>query len=263
MATYCSARFESEPFCFINYGGKRPPFTVSHECNVPSDRTGYHVILGVWDISDTANAFYNVVDVTFGGSNDGGGGDVNPPTIPGNLRVTGATSTSISLAWNASTDNTGVSGYDIYAGTTRIGSVSGGTLSFTHSGLTANTSYTYSVRAKDAAGNTSAASSQVTGKTIAGDSGTTCTAPEWKSEDVYNGGNRVVYDGKLYEARWWTQGNRPDPNNTWGVWKFISDCGSNNGGNGGTDTQAPTAPTNLSSTAKTSSSIYRMECFNR
>jgi chitin-binding protein len=38
--------------------------TVTHTCNVPV-RHGYQIILGVWEIGDTSNSFYNVVDVKF------------------------------------------------------------------------------------------------------------------------------------------------------------------------------------------------------
>ncbi|MGW0807340.1 carbohydrate-binding protein, partial [Nonomuraea sp. NPDC002799] len=48
----------------------------------------------------------------------GGGTDTTAPSVPGNLRSTGVTGTSVSLAWNASTDNVAVTGYEIYRGTT-------------------------------------------------------------------------------------------------------------------------------------------------
>lgn len=88
--------------------------------------------------------------------------DTQAPTAPANLSSTAVTSTSITLAWNASTDNTGVTGYDVYQGTALKGSVSGTTLSYTASGLSASTSYTFTVKAKDAAGNISSASNALT-----------------------------------------------------------------------------------------------------
>ncbi|WP_240512002.1 lytic polysaccharide monooxygenase [Paludifilum halophilum] len=57
------ADLEAEPFCYYNDGGARPPFSVTHQCNVPTDRSGYHLILAVWEIADTSNAFYQVIDV--------------------------------------------------------------------------------------------------------------------------------------------------------------------------------------------------------
>ncbi|RBQ18242.1 chitinase [Spongiactinospora rosea] len=95
-----------------------------------------------------------------------GGGDRTAPSTPGNLRSTGATSDSISLAWDASTDNVGVTGYDVYRGTQRVGTANGTT--YTDTGLTASTSYTYTVRAKDQAGNTSEPSAPVTASTSGG-----------------------------------------------------------------------------------------------
>nr|WP_234410417.1 lytic polysaccharide monooxygenase [Caldalkalibacillus mannanilyticus] len=57
------ARADLELFCYFNDGGSRPPARVVHECDVPTDRSGYHLILGVWEIGDTDNAFYNVIDI--------------------------------------------------------------------------------------------------------------------------------------------------------------------------------------------------------
>ena len=57
-------------------GGARPDFSVSHSVTLPS-KSGRHLILAVWTIADTANAFYSCIDVNFGG---GSGGDPgNPP----------------------------------------------------------------------------------------------------------------------------------------------------------------------------------------
>lgn len=65
------ASFDLTPFCVIDGANRQPPATVSHNCTVPA-RTGYQVILGVWEIADTPNSFYNMVDVLF---KDG-------PTVP-------------------------------------------------------------------------------------------------------------------------------------------------------------------------------------
>lgn len=99
----------------------------------------------------------------------GGGGDTQAPSVPGNLRSTGVTSASVSLAWNPSTDNVAVTGYNLYRGTTLLTTVTGTT--HTDTGLTANTAYTYTVRAKDAAGNLSAPSEAVTATTSGGGGG--------------------------------------------------------------------------------------------
>ncbi|WP_075203113.1 lytic polysaccharide monooxygenase [Enterobacter bugandensis] len=55
--------FELEPFCQIDGKGEIPLSQVQHTCTVPSNRSGYHVILAVWNIADTTNAFYQAIDV--------------------------------------------------------------------------------------------------------------------------------------------------------------------------------------------------------
>jgi len=99
----------------------------------------------------------------FGNEPGGGVIDQTPPTTPGNLRVTSTTSTTASLAWDASTDDVGVTGYQVSRGATIAGNVSG--LTFTDTGLTANTTYSYSVRALDASGKQSAATAAVNATT--------------------------------------------------------------------------------------------------
>ncbi|XKK59120.1 lytic polysaccharide monooxygenase [Streptomyces sp. ARC32] len=53
------------PFFTVPYGGKRPPATLSHSGTLPSGLSGHHVILAVWTVADTGNAFYACSDVTF------------------------------------------------------------------------------------------------------------------------------------------------------------------------------------------------------
>ncbi|MEO8261683.1 MAG: endo alpha-1,4 polygalactosaminidase, partial [Pseudolysinimonas sp.] len=101
-------------------------------------------------------------------------GDTTAPSVPTGLSSPSKTSTSVSLAWTASTDNVGVTGYDVYRGATLVGTVA--TTSATASGLTANTAYSFTVRAKDAAGNVSAASAALA-VTTSSAGGTTIKLP--------------------------------------------------------------------------------------
>lgn len=72
--------FERKPFCTRNGGMQRPPSPLTHECEVPA-RSGYHLILAVWDVGDTVASFYNVVDVDFGsGASGAAAGTATPPT---------------------------------------------------------------------------------------------------------------------------------------------------------------------------------------
>jgi endoglucanase len=105
----------------------------------------------------------------FGNEPGGSTPDTQPPTTPANLRVTGTTTSSVSLAWNASTDDIGVTGYQVLRGATVVGNPTG--LTFTETGLAAATTYSYSVRALDASGKQSALSTAVNATTgsVAGD----------------------------------------------------------------------------------------------
>ena len=58
--------FDLNPFCVIDGGMVQPPKQVTHQCTLPA-RTGHQVILGVWEVGDTANSFYNLIDVQFDG----------------------------------------------------------------------------------------------------------------------------------------------------------------------------------------------------
>ena len=89
-------------------------------------------------------------------------GDTQPPSVPTGLAVTSVTSSSVSLKWNASSDNVGVTGYTIYRNGAPVGST-GGPAATTFTDLTAspNTSYSYTVDAFDGSGNHSGRSQPV------------------------------------------------------------------------------------------------------
>jgi chitodextrinase len=78
--------------------------------------------------------------------------DTTPPSAPGTPVATTVTPSQVSLSWTASTDNVGVVGYRVIRNGSVIATVSGTT--YTDSGVSASTSYTYQVVAADAAGNT-------------------------------------------------------------------------------------------------------------
>ncbi len=92
--------------------------------------------------------------------------DSSPPTAPADLTATGTYKTRIDLAWTASSDNVGVSNYDIYRNGTLLTSV-GSQTSFADTTVAPNTTYTYTVRARDAAGNVSVASNSASATTPA------------------------------------------------------------------------------------------------
>ncbi|WP_343914306.1 M14 family zinc carboxypeptidase [Aquimarina litoralis] len=86
--------------------------------------------------------------------------DTQAPSAPTNLTASNITGTTVDLSWNPSTDDIGVSVYEVYQGTTLFASST--SVNTTVSGLNPNTTYTFVVIAKDAAGNSSAESNDVT-----------------------------------------------------------------------------------------------------
>src|SRR5437667_3697901 len=96
--------------------------------------------------------------------------DTTAPTVPAGLSATAASSSQINLAWTASTDlDSGVTGYKVSRVGTQIGTNT--TTSFSDSGLTASMTYSYTVAAFDAAGNTSAQSASASATTLASSGG--------------------------------------------------------------------------------------------
>jgi hypothetical protein len=92
--------------------------------------------------------------------------DSEPPSVPSGLTASDAGPTSVTLNWTASADNVGVAGYDVLSGTTVTGSAT--TTSLRVTGLTPDTPYSFSVRARDGAGNVSGTSTPVSTRTLPG-----------------------------------------------------------------------------------------------
>ncbi|OII68592.1 glycoside hydrolase family 18 chitinase [Streptomyces sp. CC77] len=106
-----------------------------------------------------------------GGSCDGGPSEPGdtPPSAPGTPSASGITDTSVKLSWTAATDDKGVKNYDVLRDGARVATVTG--LTYTDSGLTAGTDYSYAVQARDTADQTGAVSGSVAVRTTGGDGG--------------------------------------------------------------------------------------------
>ncbi|NUT41685.1 MAG: chitinase [Thermoactinospora sp.] len=117
--------------------------------------TNYSFTVKAKDRKGTLSGSSNTLAVRTNNPSD----DTQAPSVPGNLRSTAATSSTVTLAWNASTDNSGVAGYDVYQGTGVVASVAGPTA--TISGLSPSTAYSFTVRARDLYDNMSAATAPV------------------------------------------------------------------------------------------------------
>lgn len=138
--------------------------------------TSYRYRVRAADAAGNLSAYSNIASATTSAA-----GDTQAPTAPSNLSATASSSTQIGLTWTASTDNVGVTGYRIERCTgagcttfTQVGTTTGAT-TFGNSGLTASTSYSYRVRAADAAGNLSGYSNVASATTQSGGGGGSIT----------------------------------------------------------------------------------------
>ncbi|MEZ5401809.1 MAG: cellulose binding domain-containing protein [Bryobacteraceae bacterium] len=105
------------------------------------------------------------VTVTSATCGAAGPADTTPPSTPGNLRLSFATTTSIGIAWNASTDGqSGVAGYEVRMNGAAAGTTVGP--SWTAVNLAPSTAYSFAVRARDTAGNYSALTPALTASTL-------------------------------------------------------------------------------------------------
>lgn len=170
----------------------------------------------------------------FGLDTGGTGPDTQAPSVPMNLTSPVTTTSSISIAWSASTDNVGVTGYQVL----RAPGASGGTFtqigtstanSFVSSGLTANSTFRFQVRAIDAAGNLSAVSSAVTATTLTDGTGTgtgggcsvTPTAQtQWQTGYVIEP-SRVTNTGTATISSWTVTFTLPAGHGVTGSWNAV------------------------------------------
>lgn len=172
----------------------------SYADTVPLEQSSYTYIYTVAAYGPSGGAFLQSAPATILVPVDS-----TPPTAPTNLAVTGVTSSSVSISWNASTDNFGVAGYYIIKDGTRVpmSTVLTGT-TYTDSFLTANSAQTYEVVAYDTAQNVSAPSNTVTATTfpsfftVSPPFGLTATAVGVSEIDLAWGGSTVASGTPAY-----------------------------------------------------------------
>ncbi len=124
--------------------------------------------------------------------------DTIPPTTPTNLKGT-ATGTSATLTWSASTDNIRVTAYDVYRNNVKISSTPD--LTYTDSGLTANTAYLYSVAARDAQQNVSARTANISVTTGSVCSTPVCSVDQVTTDTDIPWGLVTLPDGSIFYSR--------------------------------------------------------------
>jgi cellulose 1,4-beta-cellobiosidase len=158
--------------------------------NNPTGALANSPLAGHWFSAQFRQLLANANPPLSGSGGGGGGSDTQAPTVPSGLTVSSTASDSVALTWNASTDDTAVTGYDVYRDGTKVAGAT--STSYTDKGLSASTTYKYTVSAKDAAGNASAPSTAVSATTKAsGGGGTSGLKAQYKNNDSSTGDNQV------------------------------------------------------------------------
>jgi len=125
--------------------------TLTYSDNSVNPNTHYSYLVKARDPSNNTSDASNTADVTTPSI------DTQDPTAPGNLQASAPSSGRVDLTWDAATDNVNVTAYDVYRNGAGIpiASVAGDQLSYSDLSVSAATQYSYTVRARDAAGNQS------------------------------------------------------------------------------------------------------------
>ena len=144
-----------EKIATVDHDGSKAFTNPDHVINIPSNRNGYHVILAVWDIADTVNAFYNVIDVNVNGA----GEEVVAPNAPSNLTALENAAGGVELTWADSNSDRSDVTYTVARDGVQVGKSSG--TSFTDLEVVPGATYQYSVTASDAQGSQSTQSATV------------------------------------------------------------------------------------------------------
>lgn len=120
-----------------------------------------------YDHYDSPQQVGTLYDTTYRNYVSSGTVETTTPSTPTGLSATATNPITVNLTWTASTDNIGVAGYQIRRNGTLVTTIYGTTASYTDNQLNPSTTYTYSVTAFDAAGNTSVTSSTASATTPA------------------------------------------------------------------------------------------------
>ena len=172
-------RADFQKFCTVDDKMKKLAAKVTHTCKVP-ERSGYHVILAVWNIGNTKNAFYNFIDADFGGKQVK---PTEPDKKPDVKPVVPDTKSNV-RDWNSKSTYT--TGNEVmYKGAL------------------------YKAQWRT--------SGDTPGKAGVWKSTTTATATpkNWDKKQTYIAGDQAMLGRLLYEAKSWTRGNVPSNSTQW------------------------------------------------
>ncbi|SHM73086.1 glycosyl hydrolase family 18 protein [Chitinophaga sp. CF418] len=233
----------------------------------------------MWELSQDAVGTYSLLsaihdEVVVKG---GGGGGNKAPVVNITSPAGGASfnaPASVTITASASDPDGSVTKVEFYNGSVKLGEATSSPYSYTWTNVGAG-NYTLSAKATDNAGavTTSATIAIVVNGTGGGN---TCDGiAAWSASAVYTANMQVVYNSKIYTAKWWTQNEQPDTHTGDGqVWKYERDCGGGtNPGNtspvvsitspaGGASFTAPASVTITASASDADGSIAKVAFYN-
>lgn len=157
---FYQVQLDHEPF-WAHTSELKPPIPTIHNVSLPV-RDGYHVILAVWEVADTGNAFYQVIDLDF--VNDGN--VEQKPERPTGLKVLNTHERSIALGWDPIAIKSKIAKYRITRNGVTTIDIPTFESSWEDKGLLPNTEYTYQISAIDTNGNESFPSNSVKATTL-------------------------------------------------------------------------------------------------
>jgi chitinase len=238
---------------------------------------GYPGLRGImtWSVNWDKSNNYELANYAyeyFFGSNPGNAVPVVSITSPAN-NATFTPPATFSIQASASDSDGSIAKVEFFNGSTKLGEATAAPYTYNWSNVAAGT-YTLTARATDNLGatGTSATVSITVGTSTGGD----CNGiAAWEAAKVYTGTQQVVYNGKVYSAKWWTQGEQPDINSGDAKpWAYVRDCngGSNPGNNApvvsitspaaNASFSAPASITIQASATDSDGSIAKVEFFN-
>jgi hypothetical protein len=129
--------------------------------------SGDSLTVNVVEASPASGATFDIDELSL----TSGPADTSAPSVPQNVTASATDATSAHVSWDGSSDDVGVAGYDVFRDGSKVKTVSGAATSFDDTALSPQTSYSYTVDAFDAAGNTSVRSAAAGVTTPAGGGG--------------------------------------------------------------------------------------------
>lgn len=231
----------------------------------------------IWELSQDATGTYSLLSAIHDEVVVKGGGSGNQsPTVSISSPVNNATyaaGATVTITATAADADGSVTKVEFYNGATLLGTSTATPYTYSWTNVAAGT-YNLTAKATDnkgAAKTSGAVTIVVGGGTNTGNCAGVAT---WTAAGIYLSGAQVVYNNKLYTAKWWTQNEQPDTHTGDGqVWGYVSDCGSSSGGNkaptvsisspaGGAAYTAPAAVNITATAADADGSIVKVEFYN-